>query len=440
MPANSEFFARRQAAAAFKHGILTRYPVVFAGKAGSITSGRVVFLDGYAGPGRYDDEAQSPGSPLLFMRAAQSIDKLRAVTGIFVEQHRDRYAQLCEVLAEASSPGVNYRTVEGDLGAHLPELLPATAGSALFAFLDPFGTALDREQLRSDLLGRPGRAPTEVLLHFSVSSVARIGGLLRAASRGQRALEERERKTVANVDRFLGGTWWQEAFRAVAGEDDLATATDVALDVAGRYCATLGRETGFRSISMPVCPAPAQAPKYVLVLFTRHPEGVWEFAAALGGAGRDWQQAIHDVERARESAARTHPGMETLFDVAPEPFDPVDYERSRRAGWSRGLSENIQDLLDQHGDFRLIDRTVEVYGLLLGQAWERHVRKAVKDLHRDGVIANDGKYEFHQRPLGPVKLPGQRAATSPGPVPASRPRSGHPGVARRPSGFDRPTA
>jgi hypothetical protein len=39
-------------------------------------------------------------------------------------------------------------------------------------------------------------------------------------------LEERDHKTVANVDRFLGGTWWQESFRAVAGEDDLAAATD----------------------------------------------------------------------------------------------------------------------------------------------------------------------------------------------------------------------
>jgi hypothetical protein len=27
----------------------------------------------------------------------------------------------------------------------------------------------------------------------------------------------------------------------------------------------------------------------------------------------------------------------------------------------------------QHGDFRLIDGTVEVYGLLLGQAWERYM-------------------------------------------------------------------
>ena len=279
MPANSKFFACPQPAAAFKHGLLSRYPVVFASKAGSVTSGRVVFLDGYAGPGRYDDG--SSGSPLLFVRAAAQQSQ-RRVTAIFVEQHPDRCARLCDVLAEAGLAGVDYRVIEGDLGAHLPQLLPATAGCALFAFLDPFGTALDRERLRSGLLGRTGRAPTEVLLNFSISTVARIGGLLRVARRDGRGLEERDRKTVANVDRFLGGTWWQESFRAVTGEDDLAAATDVALDVADRYCKSLAAETGFRSVSMPVRPAPMQAPKYVLVLFTRHPEGVWEFASALG--------------------------------------------------------------------------------------------------------------------------------------------------------------
>ncbi|MDQ4032260.1 MAG: three-Cys-motif partner protein TcmP [Actinomycetota bacterium] len=177
MSASEEFFAQQRTAAAFKHGILKRYPVVFAGKAGSITSGRVVFLDGYAGPGRYDDG--SPGSPLLFVQAARRLGKLRKVTAIFVEQHPDRCARLREVLTEVGATWVNYQTLEGDLGAHLPGLLPATSGAALFAFLDPFGTALDREQLRSQLLGRAGRAPTEILLHVSVSTVARIGGLLR---------------------------------------------------------------------------------------------------------------------------------------------------------------------------------------------------------------------------------------------------------------------
>jgi hypothetical protein len=88
-------------------------------KAGSVTSGRVVFLDGYAGSGQYEDG--SPGSPLLFVRAArQSAEMQRKVSAIFVEQHPDRYAQLCELLADACSTGVDYRTIKGDLGLIFP--------------------------------------------------------------------------------------------------------------------------------------------------------------------------------------------------------------------------------------------------------------------------------------------------------------------------------
>jgi three-Cys-motif partner protein len=172
MSANESFFVRRKAAAAFKHGILSQYPPVFVAKAGSATDGRVVFLDGYAGQGRYDDGA--PGSPLLFVQAARGRPN-RSVTGIFVEQDAERYASLYRVLDEIDPDRTVRRIVEpGDLGTLLPSLLPVAAGAALFAFLDPFGTALDVDRLRDDLLRRPGRAPTEVLraviyiLHSSV--------------------------------------------------------------------------------------------------------------------------------------------------------------------------------------------------------------------------------------------------------------------------------
>jgi three-Cys-motif partner protein len=438
MPSNAEFFAERRAAAAFKHGILKRYPVVFASKAGSVTAGRVAFLDGYAGQGQYDDG--SPGSPLLFVQAAQSLQSLRQVIGIFVEQDRRRCARLRQVLSDAEAAGVNYRVLEGDLGEHMPSVLQVTSGAALFAFLDPFGTALDRAQLRFSLLRRPGRAPTEALLHFSVSTVARIGGILRAAARGERELAGNERKTVTNVDRFLGGEWWQESFRAVTGQEDLLTATAVALKVADRYCRSLAAETGFRSISMPIRPAPTRSPKYILVLFTRHLEGVWEFAANVGRAGRDWQEAVHNADQARAAAAWTkEPGI-PLFEYPSETFDAEEYERVRRDGWARELAENILRLLQQHGDFALIDRTVEVYGPLLGQAWEKHLRQAVKQLHRDGAVGNDGKGTFYRQPLNPIRLPGPRSPGQSGGAPASHPRFDHPTPDHRPSGFDHPTA
>jgi len=430
--ANESFFVRRKAAAAFKHGILSVYPPLFAGKAGSVTDGgRVVFLDGYAGQGRYDDGA--PGSPLLFVQAARANPR-RAVTGIFVEQDPQRYASLCRVLDETDPDGSVSRVVrEGDLGELLPELLPTAAGAALFAFLDPFGTALDIDRLRGELLRRPGRAPTEVLLHFSVSTIARIGGILNAGyARG--GLSIPERKIGARADAFLGGDWWRSEFDALRDvvpptaadgtvrvdldEAVLLTATDVAMRVARRFCDELGRETGYRTVAMPVRPERGRAPKYILVLFTKNDHGVWYFADTLGRAGRNWQQALHD-ERVRTDAEKLVARlgddlglfeMEDLAPAPPPPFDFAEYERENRDRWVNAITGNLHCLFATHGGgLRLVDHVDSLYGEVLGQAWERHVRSAVKRLHKGGLILDDGTNDFWRRHI-PVNIPRHRPA------------------------------
>jgi hypothetical protein len=41
-----------------------------------------------------------------------------------------------------------------------------------------------------------------------------------------------------------------------------------------------------------------------------------------------------------------------------------------------------------------------VYGTLLGQASEKHVRAAIKKLHDEGLVGNDGKgKDFYTRPV-----------------------------------------
>lgn len=65
----SPFFVSKKAAAVLKHALLDKYVVPFASKTGKhAPDGRVVYLDGYAGPGRYDDG--TPGSPALILESA----------------------------------------------------------------------------------------------------------------------------------------------------------------------------------------------------------------------------------------------------------------------------------------------------------------------------------------------------------------------------------
>lgn len=393
MSANDEFFRERHAQAVFKHGILRRYPTVFAAKTGR--RGRpVMLLDGYAGRGEYEDG--SPGSPALLVQTAEQVQDFRNVSGIYVEQDPTDFANLERVIAAHSRP--DHTALCGDVRQHLPTILDRSRGSALLAFLDPFGTALDRTQLVNDLLCRdPREGPTEVLLHFSISTVARMGGILRQRRRNGIELTGKDRRTIAHGDSFLGGDWWHDYFEPVADPLSEERASDAALRVAARYAADIRQETGYKSASMPIRPAPGQQPKYILVLFTRNLDGLWYFADAAGKAGREWYGAWQTTMTTKEQTKirDRHPDGEGLFDVGPllppsEPFDADVYEADHRAQWTATIADTIARLL-KDGPFVPAERVNDVYGTLLGAAGERHVKAAMNQLKAAGVIGNDTK-------------------------------------------------
>jgi len=381
--ANLEFFASKKSAAVFKHGILKRYPVVFAVKTGQRNG--VLLLDGYAGRGEYEDG--EPGSPLLLSRCAEFVDDYRDVLCYFVEQNEDNFNNLNQVLA--SKGGKARRLVRhGSLDQHLPELLTLADGRSLFAFLDPFGPALDFATVKRKLLGRPSRPPTEVLLHFSVSSVARMGRAVHVARSTNGELPEKERRTADRLNRFLGGTWWRDYFAAVTDQGDAQRATDVALQVGAEYQRMLTSGTGFRAISMPVRPRPDLVPIYVLILFTRSGEGAWYFADSLGKAGLEWEEAWFEDRMRRDPL-----GQGTLFGEGPI-FDKAKYLAKYEPQWVDTIAQNLRRLLDRDRAFRPMDRVPEVYGTVLGKAWGPHVRAAVRRLHAEGLVAHTGKDNF----------------------------------------------
>jgi three-Cys-motif partner protein len=390
MSDNEDFFVERRALAVLKHGILRRYVPIFAAKVG-VRGRRIVLLDGYAGRGEYKD--RSPGSPLLLARSARRLANLRDITGVYVEQNRADYENLREVLAPYGPDTA--RVLHGDLHDRLPEILRFADGAALFAFLDPFGVALNRGQLTGGLLGRGGSAPSEVLLHVSVSTVARLGGLLRKRRRqGIIELDDPDAKAISHVDDFLGGTWWQADFEPVEEGDD-ERATEAALRVTERFRKSLCGEIHYHAVSMPVRRRPGHFPKYVLVLFTRHHDGLWKFADVLGAAGREWEGAWRadlasdQLRKERERARST--GQQFIEDVFTRaPFDPKKYEEEHREEWQRTIEANLRRLLAVHERFYLTDYLDGVYGELLGAAGERHVRAAVKALNKAGAIVNDG--------------------------------------------------
>ncbi len=132
-----------------KHAILRHYldawlPIM------ARYNGRIVFVDGFAGPGKY--VGGEPGSPLIALRALLSHPSFqkahpgREVVFLFIEQNPDRARALQHVIDRVPVPDwVKIPEVlKGEFSEHMSEILDlvASRGGTLaptFAFIDPFG-------------------------------------------------------------------------------------------------------------------------------------------------------------------------------------------------------------------------------------------------------------------------------------------------------------
>ena len=129
---------------AAKHDILRRYlsawfPIL------SLHHGRIVYIDGFAGPGRYENG--EPGSPLIALDAAANLRKATPgeIVFWFVEDRADRLDNLRSELDRLKTPSnFKVRPECGRFHERFQGMLDSimNGGDQLaptFAFIDPFG-------------------------------------------------------------------------------------------------------------------------------------------------------------------------------------------------------------------------------------------------------------------------------------------------------------
>jgi len=189
-----------------KHEILRRYLAAWFPILGTYHS-RIVYIDGFSGPGRYKNG--EPGSPMIALGVASS--HRMSVTGEivfwFIEEREDRLAHLKQELAGVPIPshfkvlpesgrfdekfGNVLASIEADRNALAPT----------FAFMDPFGFSGIPFTLIERLLGH---RRCEVFITFMVDAVNRF-------------LEHPEDKVVQHIVTAFGG---DEAVRIAKGSGD----------------------------------------------------------------------------------------------------------------------------------------------------------------------------------------------------------------------------
>lgn len=374
----SKFHKSRKSAAVLKHAIINQYATPFASKTGSTSvDNRVAFIDGYAGPGRYDDGAEGSGAMLL--RKAHELAAMsspRQVELHLVEQDPATVAKLRTVLA-AGGAGPTVTVYDGDILHHLPRILKAADGIPLFAYLDPCGLIIPMDEVVS-IFNRPGgTAPTEVLINLT-AHLRRFAGILTSDNPIEASLKR--------VDAVCGGDWWRDTWlekypNTDAPDDDKVAAEEaVVKGYAAKLRERLGGGVGTWIID--VRPRANLKPLYYLVFATRHIDGMLAFGESASLGLQEWRK--YHAEQAAEG---------TLFaENDAWEKDWKAQEEILKEQWVETLAERITDELAKGEAFRIIDKPEEILGKdLVGVVRTLHVRAALKKVLADGNTSTDPK-------------------------------------------------
>ncbi|MGK3110615.1 three-Cys-motif partner protein TcmP [Streptomyces sp. WAC05858] len=384
------YWADKALPSVFKHDLLKRYLPQFGGMTGTQSHDkRVVYLDGYAGEGRYENG--DPASAEIALRVASYLRNGPGLTleCFFSEPQAKSFDRLHEVVQHYLARGVRAHAHRGEVDGVLDEVVERAVREPLFLFLDPCGLVLPQDRL-VDVLARkrPQKwPPTELLMNFSMMAVWRLGGHVRSPKGNQKSLQR--------FDDVCGGTWWREYFAdAVASRDKDDAAADAIEAVAAEYARRLARRTGMLVQSVPVSHSPRKRAVYRLVFATRSPYGLWVFGDTVARARATWWETLEERED------------DALFSMASlERPDPKEVE----AKAVPEIAENLAKLLARtRRPVRLVDHTLEVFGSFYGQVTEPVVRQAVRLLHQQGKTPSNGVGVKKIRDI--TLLPGNLAA------------------------------
>ena len=191
-----------------KHEILKRYLQAWAA---ILTQGKfpeVMYVDGFAGPGRYSKGED--GSPVIALHAAlKNRDRIRArIRFEFIEEDEERAQVLSEIIDELDVPGnfqirvIGGETFETAFGKLLDsckrngQRLPPT-----FAFIDPFGWRDVPFSIIRDVMAYPS---CEILFNFMYEEINRF---------------LRRRGQEDNFDKFFGTEVWRNGLQIAHSQE-----------------------------------------------------------------------------------------------------------------------------------------------------------------------------------------------------------------------------
>lgn len=185
--------------------IVRRYLYLWFSILGSANK-RLVYIDGFAGPGRYTNADQS--SPIAALQAAKAaIERPGATLNdvsfnfLFVEKQPDFAASLEDVVKSSTWPSqIKHRVANGSFEEKVGEILQGLRQqrqrlAPTFAFIDPFGATGLPFNVISEILSYRS---CEVLLNLDSDGIGRL------------ITAQEFEKNQQNLDSLFGDQSWKE--------------------------------------------------------------------------------------------------------------------------------------------------------------------------------------------------------------------------------------
>ena len=334
-----------------KHELLRRYlgawfPILAA------YNKRLVFLDGFAGPGVYSDGER--GSPLVAIETLVDhvhFDRWSSIEFVFffVEADGARFESLTRELDRywagrlgGQPANVQVHLVNDRFATVASEVVAEAKGQGkklapTLAFVDPFGWSAVPLELISQLLAAN---KCEVLVHFTYDSVNQLFG------------DERPDAAPHFAELFGTPEAMHRQAAALTGEDRKSFLRDL-------YEHQLREVGGFRFVrSFEMVDTGRGQTAYFLMFGTRHPKGLQVMKDAM------W--AIDPVAGVR---FRGYAGSQQMFFAEKPDFKPLREALLDRFAGESAPVEAIERFVIEDTDYK-----------------ETHYKKVLKDLEEEGVI------------------------------------------------------
>lgn len=320
----------------------------------------VYYIDGFAGPGTYQDG--SKGSPVRAVELAaglQLADRSYALRCINVEEIPENFANLEK--ATVAGPGI-VTNLSGEFNHHVDRILTDTALKPAVLFLDPFGLdGIDWEQLVK-IIHRP--APTDLWIRFDAAYVRRLDGFFGKTSPEAQA-------KIALLQRVFGISDGEDLHRRLAGDDKIERREKTVIVYMDRLRSAFVEAKGDAFVgAYPIRTIQGQV-KYYLVFAGSHPKAAMLASHVVYSVQDGYQRDVDEYQSDKQQ-------LNFLEIVTPSQAE-VDAKKAK---------DFAQSLADKcHGrTLTRLEACGSVWGLWFGRLGKRHVTAAIKLLTASGRV------------------------------------------------------